>query len=391
MLQEIKKDIFSVGAPDHSRKIFDALIPLKMGTSYNSYLIKGSEKNALIDTVDPTKTDILLTNLEKAGIKKIDYLIINHAEQDHSGSIQAIIKKFPEIMVVCSEKCKSLLIDLLGLDQEKIKTVADQEKITLGNKTLEFIYLPWVHWPETMATYLLEEKILFSCDFFGSHLAQENLLDFAQETVEKMAKIYFAEIMMPFRKIIKNNLAKLENYELKIIAPSHGPVYLQPSFVINKYQEWISDQVKNKVIVIYVSMHDSTKIMVENLVEELKKKNIEVIFYDAANFDLSELAFHLVDAATIIVGSPCVLGNVHPVMANLIYLTNLLKPKTKFISILGSYSWGCALTDSIANMIKGLNVEILPPVIAKGLPKKNDLEKIKKLADLIKEKHQTII
>ncbi|RLF60498.1 MAG: FprA family A-type flavoprotein, partial [Thermoplasmata archaeon] len=172
---KLKEGVYFVGALDWDRRLFDELIPLPDGTSYNSYLIEGDKKIALIDTVDPSKKEILIQNLEEMGIERLDYIIANHAEQDHSGSIPEILELYPEAKVVTNSKCRDFLIELLHVSKEKFITVMDGENISLGNKTLEFIIAPWVHWPETMFTYLKEDKILFTCDFLGSHLATTKL------------------------------------------------------------------------------------------------------------------------------------------------------------------------------------------------------------------------
>ena len=208
MFRKVKDDIYSVGVIDWHRKLFDELIPLPDGTSYNSYFIKGEDKNAIIDTVEPDFAEDFLDNLDDLGVEKIDYIISNHAEQDHSGSIPHLLKKFPEAEVLSSKKAKPMLLDLLEIEADKIRVVEEGETVDLGGRTLEFIDTPWVHWPETMSTYLKEENILFPCDFFGSHLATSDLFVEDHAEVYKAAKRYYAEIMMPFRMIIKKNLAK---------------------------------------------------------------------------------------------------------------------------------------------------------------------------------------
>ena len=201
----LKNNVYSVGANDFLRKSFDELIPLPDGTSYNSYLVVGLEKTALIDTVDPTMNLVLLKNLKELEIKKIDYIIANHAEQDHSGTIPYLLKEYPMAKILCSVKCKPMLVDLLEIDESIITIVQDNDKINLGGKTLKFVYTPWVHWPETMCTYLIEDKILFSSDFFGSHLANEDIFFNDKKKLYQASKRYYAEIMMPFRNIIKEN------------------------------------------------------------------------------------------------------------------------------------------------------------------------------------------
>ncbi|HLP62819.1 MAG TPA: FprA family A-type flavoprotein, partial [Candidatus Deferrimicrobium sp.] len=307
-LQEITPKIISVGARDWDRRIFDELIPLPDGTSYNAYLVLGSEKTALIDTVDPTKSHILIANLRKVGVPKIDYVIAHHAEQDHSGTIPAILELFPDALVVTNAKCREFLGDLLHIANEKFLTVQDGENISLGDKTLEFHLTPWVHWPETMVTYLKEDKILFSCDFFGSHMANSQLFVEDEPKVLEAAKRYYAEIMMPFRTPIQKNIEKIEPLDIRYIAPSHGPVYDKPQVIVDAYKDWVSDRVANEVVVAYVSMHGSTSHMVDYLVDRLITKGITVKLFNLTRTDLGELAMALVDAATVVIGTPTVLA-----------------------------------------------------------------------------------
>jgi flavorubredoxin len=383
MIREIKKNIFAVGTIDWDRRLFDELIPLPDGTTYNSYLIKGGEKTALIDAVDPTKEKELLENLDEAGINKIDYIIANHAEQDHSGVITTLLKRFPEAKVLTNQKCKDMLMDLLLIPSEKFLTVNDGEKISLGDKTLEFIFAPWVHWPETMLTYLVEDKILFPCDLFGSHLASSELYAVDESKVYSGAKRYYAEIMMPFRNHIKKHLEKLSSYDIKIIAPSHGPIYDKPEFILNAYKDWISDNAKPEVILPFVSMHDSTKKMVEHLISALIKRNIKVIPFNMTRTDIGELAMALVDASTMVIASPIVLGGPHPQVLYAVYLTNLLRPKLKHLSVIGSYGWGGRMLEIIKEMTSNLKIELIDPVIIKGYPKEDDFKMLDKLADNI--------
>jgi flavorubredoxin len=389
-MMQLRPNIYAVGAIDWDRRLFDELIPLPDGTSYNAYLIKGSEKIALLDTVDPTKTDVLIDNLIKAGTDRIDYIVAHHAEQDHSGGIPDILMLYPDAKVVTNPKCKGMLIDLLQISEDKFITVDDGQTLSLGDKTLQFIYIPWVHWPETIGTYLQEDKIFFPCDFFGSHLATSSLFVEDQALVYESAKRYYAEIMMPFRTAIKGNLEKIKNLQIDIIASSHGPIYDKPQFIIDAYKDWVSDNVKNEVVLPYISMHDSTRKMVEHLVEALIERGITVKQFNLSVTDIGKLAISLVDAATIVLGSPTVLTAAHPKVAYAAILANALRPKTKFASIIGSYGWGGKMVEQIAGLISNLRVEILEPVIAKGYPKDSDFTALEKLADKILTKHKEL-
>ena len=389
-MQQLKPNVYFVGAIDWDRRLFDELIPLPDGTSYNAYLIKGSEKTALLDTVDPTKTDVLIDNLVRIGINKIDYVVAHHAEQDHSGSIPDVLMLYPDAKVVTNAKCKAMLIDLLNIDDDRFITVDDGQTLSLGDKTLQFVYIPWVHWPETLGTFLQEDKIFFPCDFFGSHLATSSLIVDDEAVVYEAAKRYYAEIMMPFRAVIKKNLEKIKALEIEMIAPSHGPVYDRPEFIINAYKDWVSDQVKNEVVLPYISMHDSTRKMVEHFVDALIERGITVKQFNLAVTDIGKLAISLVDAATIVLGSPTVLTGAHPEVAYAAILANALRPKTKFASIIGSYGWGGRCSEQLTGLLSNLKVEILEPVIAKGCPKDDDLVALDKLADQILAKHKEL-
>ncbi|MFC2042014.1 FprA family A-type flavoprotein [Chloroflexota bacterium] len=387
--RDISPGIYWVGAVDWDRRLFDELIQLPDGTSYNSYLIQGSEKTALIDAVDPTMEHVLMARLDDLAVKQIDYLVANHAEQDHSGSIPAVLAKYPMAKVICTPKCKGLLMDLLHIPEDRITTVDDKETLSLGDRTLEFIHAAWVHWPETMLTYLREAKILFPCDLFGSHLATSDLYVTDEGRVFEAAKRYYAEIMMPFRTNIEKHLERLKGYKVELIAPSHGPLYKRPEFIIEAYRKWVLDPPENIVVLPYISMHGSTRQMVEYFVEALTNRGVTVKQFDLATVDIGKLAMALVDAATLVVGVPTVHVGPHPTVAYAVILANALRPKTKFASIIGSYGWGSQAKEQIINMIPNLKVELLEPVIVKGLPKEEDFKALDVLASTIAQKHKS--
>jgi flavorubredoxin len=387
-VREILPDIYWIGAIDWNRRLFDSLIPLPDGTSYNAYLVKGSEKTALIDTVDPTKEFEYVCNLIKLGVEKVDYIIVNHAEQDHSGSLPMAAELFPGAKVVTSEKCKDLVVHLLDISPERCLVVKDRDTLSLGNKTLEFIMAPWVHWPETMLTYVREDKILFPCDLFGSHLATSDLFVQDMAEVYHPAKRYYAEIMMPFRSQIREHMKKISELEIGIIAPSHGPLYRHPDPILRVYAEWISDEIKNEVVIPYASMHGSTEKMVMHLAGALIDRGIRVKPFDLAKTDLGELAASLVDAGTIVIGTPTLLFGPHPLVANAAFITNLIRPKAKFATVIGSYGWGGNTVESLKGMLNHLSIEILDPVYVKGAPDSSCLRDLEALAEQIAAKHR---
>lgn len=386
--RKVTDGVFFVGAPDWDRRLFDALIPLPEGTSYNAYLITGQEKTALIDTVDPTKWEVLKAYLEK--VNNIDYVVIQHVEQDHSGSLPMVLEKYPNAVVIANSKAKELILTHLHVPEEKIQVIEDGDKLDLGGLTLQFIFAPWVHWPETMLTYLPERKLLFTCDFLGSHLATSSLFIEDERLVYLGAKRYYAEIMSPFRNLIKGHLEKIKKLDIDMIAPSHGPIYQNPDFIIEAYEEWISDQPKNIVLLPWISMHGSTQAMVEYLTSKLIEKGIQVEPYDISKADLGELTMATVDAATIILAAPTILTNMHPMAELVAYWVSILRPKAKAYGFIGSYGWGGKTLETVKSLFSGIKADFFEPVLVKGLPTQTDYEALDKLADAIVEKHRVL-
>lgn len=388
--QEIKNNIFYCGLNDCDRRIFDELIPLEHGTSYNSYLVKGSEKTAIIDTMYPPKTKEYIKRLAENNVGKVDYIIANHGEQDHSGSIPALLEKYPNAIVLTNPKCAENIKSMLLVPDEKIRVISDGEEVSLGDKTLKFIFAPGVHWPDTMFTYIKEDNVICTCDFLGAHYTFNDVFAVESEALMKSAKRYYAEIMMPFRMMSERYTKMLKGMNVDMILPSHGPVYKSPNYILDLYTDWTSPSPKNLVVLPYVSMYESTKEMVEYLARKLEEKGIETFKFDIVDDDLGELAMRLVDAATIVLGTSMVLAGPHPMSVNVAYLASVLRPKAKFATIIGSYGWGGKLFDIIVTLLAPLKLDLIEPLMVKGKPKKDDFEKLDNIADEILEKHKSI-
>lgn len=390
IMREIKNNIFYCGLNHRERKLFDELVPLPMGTTYNSYLIKGSEKTVLVDTMYPLKADEYIKNLQESGIDHIDYIVCNHGEQDHTGALPKVLEKYPEAIILTNPKCKELIQEMIHIPEEKFQLVQDGGGISLGDKTLKFIYTPWVHWPDTMFTYVKEDKFLFTCDFLGSHSPFEEL--FAPQTPQLLnaAKRYYAEIMMPFRKFCQKYIKMIKDMDVEIIATSHGPIYDKPEFILDAYEKWTSDDCENIVVIPYVSMYESTKELVDRLASSLESKGVGVVKFDVVNEDLGELAMELVQACTVVFGSSMVLAGPHPAAVTAAYLAGILRPKTKYITFIGSFGWGGVLTGKLEEGLASVKAEKLDPVLIKGKPKEEDFKKIDGLAQSIYEKHKAL-
>ncbi|MFP4567659.1 MAG: 2-oxoacid:acceptor oxidoreductase subunit alpha [Candidatus Woesearchaeota archaeon] len=378
---KITNNVYAEGVIDTTLDLFDELMPLPDGTSYNSYLIKGSEKTALIDTCDERFAKDLIKKLKKHKVN-IDYIIANHAEQDHTGAIPQILNEWPHAIIVTNEKAKHMIEQELNMNSNKFKIITNNEKLSLGDKTLEFIFAPWVHWPETMFTYLEEDKILFSCDLFGAHLANNN---FAKNKKQILipAKRYYAEIMMPFSIFVKKHLNTLKNYDIKIIAPSHGPIYNEPELILNLYNEWTSNKIEKKVVIPYVSMHGNTKNMIDVFAKELEHLNIPCKLHDVTLGDVGDVVIDCMNSHTMIMASSIYLGGLHPQAANFLYLLNGFKPTIKYSTIISSHNWGGAIIKEYREKTKSIKYEFIDPIEIEGTPNTNDEQKIKELAKRI--------
>jgi len=331
---EIAKDVFWVGAKDWSRRMFDALVPLSQGTSYNAYLVKGEEKTALIDTVNPGFEEEFEGKINLvSSLEKLDYLIMNHAEPDHSSAIRYIMDQAPGSVLVTTERGVKMARLYHDLPDARVKVVADGDTINLGGKKLRFIEAPWLHWPETMFTYLPEGRVLFPCDFFGAHTAQ-GVYDEDLEDLIPLAKSYYGEIMMPFGKMGAKALEKIKDLDIAIIAPSHGPIYKNPQRILEPYAKWTAGETENKALIVYVSMWGSTKLMVRTIAETLLKEGVDVRIYDLEVANTGDIARELVDSRAVILGAPTVLAGMHPLALYGTYLVKALKPPAKYGVIL---------------------------------------------------------
>lgn len=383
----LKPGVFAVGVLDWDKPRFDDLIPLPDGTSYNAYVVKGQNKVALLDTAEPNFWNELLANLNAAGVTQLDYVISHHAEQDHSGCLPMVLARFPEAKLVTNPKCADLLKSHLHVPADRMMLVNDGDTLDLGGKTLQFIFAPWVHWPETMFSHLREDKILFTCDFLGSHRATSDLFSDDEQQAYTAAKRYYAEIMMPFRSRLGAYIEKIGALGVDMIAPSHGPVHRRPAFILDAHKDWIADKPKNHAIVAYVSMHGSTKVLVDRLVDQLMIRGVSVTRINLPTMDLGHMAMALVDAATIVIGSSTVLAAPHPAAAYAAYVANLLRPKARFATVVGSLGWGGKTVEILKGMLGNVKAEFLPPVEVKGLPTAQDLQGIDALAENIASKH----
>jgi len=373
---KIAEGVYWVGVRDWNRRIFDALIPLPKGTSYNAYLVIGKSGKALIDTVNPGFEKDLEDKIRAlANIEDIDYVVMNHAEPDHAGAIPYIMKVASRAKLVATARGAKMAQIYYRVSQERIKVVADNEAISLGDKTLRFIEAPMLHWPETMFTYLEEDGILFPCDFFGSHLAEGVYSDEVEDLLVH-ARRYWGEIMMPFRTMAQKALEKIAKLNIKVIAPSHGPIHRRPELILDAYKRWAAGETKPKAVIVYVSMWSSTEAMVKQMAEALASEGVEVALHNLIVTDVGDLIEDLVDSRAIVLGAPTVLGGAHPLAIYAAYLFKALRPPTKFAAVLSSYGWGGGAVRQIQDMLKDLKVEVVDALEINGPPTDEDMKRV---------------
>lgn len=386
---ELAPGIHWVGVKDPSRRLFDGLIPLPHGTSYNAYLVMGTDKTALIDTTNPGFEEEFVDKISQhTEPASIDYVIMNHAEPDHASACAHILSLAEEAMLVTSAKGKEAAMMYFGVPEARIMVVDESSSIDLGGKTLKFVDAPWLHWPETMFTFVPEDRVLFPCDFFGSHIAYGEFYadEFGDGHTLELAKLYFAEIMMPFRKPAMKAIEKVKALDPKLIAPSHGVMYREPKLIVDAYTDWAGEKMKRKVLMVYVSMWGRTERMVKVLREALISKGIEVQVFDLTVTGIGEVAKQLVDSPVLVIGAPTVLGGVHPVAAYATLLTKTLRAPTKYAAILSSHGWSGGAVKQLSGLLEGTKVEVLDIIDSKGPASDEEIQRILDLADGIQTK-----
>jgi len=377
----LKDGISWVGVVDWNIRDFHGYITYR-GSTYNAYLVQ-DEKTALVDTVKYNFCNELVAHLEElVNLDKIDYIIVNHVEMDHSSSLPTIAKLCPNAKIFSTARGKEEIIKHFGAEFERIEVVKSGDKISLGKKTLTFLEAPMLHWPDSMFTYIIEDKVLMPNDAFGQHLATSERFDdeVDQHVLMEEAFTYYSNILTPFSPLIVKKIQEVVAMKLPIdiIAPSHGIIWRKdPMKIVNAYLDWCTGKtVKQKAVVVFDTMWGSTDKMARAIGDGIASQGVDVKLLKLRGTDNTEVVTEITDSKAVVVGSPTLNNGMFPSLSSFLTYIGGLKPKGKTWHFFGSYGWGGGATKAMTAMAKGFGFEVVEQSMElKWVPTAEELKK----------------
>lgn len=390
MITELAKGIDAVGYVDWTVRDFHSF-ETERGATYNAYLVR-DEKTALIDGVKSPFAENLLRNLrEKTPLEKIDYVVCNHLEPDHAGSLPTVMKALPNATLLCNSKCRDELPGYFDISGWKIELVDSNRTVSLGNRSLAFVNIPMVHWPESMVTYCPEEKILFSNDAFGQHLATGVLFDdqWALDEIMAEAKKYYANIVTPYGRQVLKTLEAAATLDLRMIAPSHGLIWRSniPT-ILAAYKNWASGRYSAKVLIFFDSMWGSTARMAEEILRGAQSVSdgLDVQLHHVRRTSLTRLATEMTDTAAVAIGSATLNAGMMPQLGGVLTYLKGLKFREKAALSFGSAGWGPGGAEAINRWLEEVKYPILrAPIKARFRPDDAVLTECRDVGKLLAE------
>ena len=364
---ELKKDIYWTGAVDWNVRDFHGYSTYK-GTTYNAFLVI-DEKTVLFDTVKKSFCEQLLKNIRTiVEPSKINYIVVNHAEMDHSGCLPRIMEAVKPEKLFCSAACKKALIDHFHREDWPYEVVKTGQSISLGKRNVDFIETKMLHWPDSMFSYLKEDRILFSSDAFGQHWATSERFEDEVDNAELMrhAAKYYANILLPYSSLVQKLLAGVKDMKLQvdIIATDHGLMWRRnPSQIINAYDTWSRQECESKALVMYDTMWNSTEMMALSVAEGLKEEGLSVQLMNLKENHRSEIITEVLNARALIFGSSTINNGMLPTMADMLSYAKGLKPLGRIGAAFGSYGWSGEAPDLIRDTLRSMNMKLVEPVI----------------------------
>ncbi|MBI9052888.1 MAG: FprA family A-type flavoprotein [Bacteroidales bacterium] len=390
---KISDKIFWIGENDRRTELFENMWPLPNGVSYNSYLIV-DEKTALIDTLEYGSSDDYLDKIENliGKDRSLDYLIINHMEPDHSGSIKMVVNKYPNVKLVGNIKTFKIIEAYFGF-KDNWYQVEDGSELDLGYHKLKFVMTPWVHWPETMMTYDLTEKALFSGDAFGCFGTLDggifdDEIEF-EDYYEQEMRRYYSNIVGKYSNMVQKAFKKLEGVDINCICPTHGPIWrADVNKVLGLYNKWSKYETEEGVVIIYGSMYGNTAKMADSIARKLSEKGIKKIrIYDASKTHLSYLINEIWRYKGVILGSCAYNSGMLPTMENLTRTLEHMGVKDHLLGLFGSYSWNGGGAKSLYRFQENVQWDLVSdPLDTKGIPDDEAFEKCEIIASAMVEK-----
>jgi len=385
---EICKNVHWVGMPHPDLKVFDDLFPTHNGTTYNSYLVRGSKKTALIDTVKAPFAGQFLTKVgELVDPKKIDIVVVNHTEPDHSGALAHMLEQNPDLTVYCTKAAENFLKQLLNRDF-KCHVVSEGEELDLGGKTLRFILAPYLHWPDTMFTYLAEDELLFPCDAFGAHYCPEKIFDDEIADFSYDFYFYFDCIMRPFKDKIRDATAKLEGLPIRMVCPSHGPIRRETGKgAISAYKRWAAPPpqgAKPKAVMAVLSSHGNTGHMADVIQGELEKQGLEVSRFALSDMRDDDYRNALEQADVLLIGTPTIQRDAPPHVWHALSLISSVTPNTRTAAVFGSFGWSGEAVKMVEDRLAGLKFKLAAGSLSfRFTPTAENLEACRKFAEQV--------
>lgn len=376
---KLRENIYWVGAIDWDLRNFHGYLTQR-GSTYNAYLII-DEKVTLIDNVKHQLYGQMIARIsEIIDPKKIDYIIQNHVEMDHSGSLPMLMDLIPQATVFTSPKGEEGL-KLHFKKEWKFETIKTGDTISIGKRSLSFVLTPMVHWPDNMITYCPEDKILFSNDAFGQHIASNERTDreMPLSIIMEEARKYYANIVLPYGKQVQKALAALQDTPIDYICPSHGIVWTDHiTDIVAEYSKWSSNVTEKRAIVVYDSMWKSTEKIAYALQDIFQQKNIPTLMCNLQVNHISDIMTEILSAKYICVGSPTLNNNILPTVSAFLTYLKGLAPKSRIGLAFGSYGWSGQSIDIIHNTLRECGFDMLDSIKIRYIPEKKDFTVMKK-------------
>ena len=382
---ELSPRVHWIGALDPNLRNFDIILKTANGTSYNAYVVRGSEGVAVVDTVKENYSEDLFARLESvARYDEVKVIVLNHLEPDHTGALPELMRRAPQAHVYISQKAQSMLKALLKQDEFAFTPVITGDKVSLGDRTLAFFHTPYLHWPDTQCTYLVEEQTLFSGDIFGCHFCDVRLFNDEVGDFRFSFEYYYAHIMRPFKDYVNRALTLIEPLPLNAIFPAHGPLLRdQPQRYVQRYSELSRAALQSEIsagektlLIFYISSYGNTRRMAEAIYEgAMEVEHVRVSLYDLEGSEIAPFVDLIEGADGLIFGTPTINGDAVKPVWDLLSSLVVINLKSKLGGVFGSYGWTGEAVKMVEDRLRGLKLRVpVPGIRIKLIPTEEEIQ-----------------